>query len=81
LIKIESKIRSLNDIIEHDKTLGPQYRIGHSYFTPSGNETIREPRSWYNKIIQHDIGPLLTEYWFDDSDKVKKAIESLLEGV
>ncbi len=81
LIKIGSRIGNLNDIIAQDKTLGPQYRIGHSRFTPSGNEIIREPQSWYIKIIQHDIGPLLTEYWFDDADKVKKAKESLLEGI
>ena len=36
LESIEQRMNSLNDQIAADRTLGPQFRIGHSYVTPPG---------------------------------------------
>ena len=64
-------------ISEDQKDLGPGYQIGHSFFCPN-NEQVSYGRQWYESVIRHEIEPLLKEYWFDDSDKVKDLIDELL---
>jgi len=72
---ITSKINSLNEKIEEDKNLGRGFLIGHSFFCGTKRGTEKE---WFENIIKFEIEPLLEEYWFDDSEKVKKAINLLL---
>lgn len=73
---IIDKINRLNKAIENDISLGRGFRIGHSYFC-MGKETITEED--YNNIIKYEIVPLLSEYWFDDFDKVIEWKTELLE--
>lgn len=73
---IIDKINRLNKAIENDISLGIGFRIGHSYFC-MGKETITEED--YNNIIKYEIVPLLSEYWFDDFDKVIEWKTELLE--
>lgn len=60
------------------KNLGPGFRIGHSYFCSSrnGNES---GESWYERIIEFEIAPLLREYWFDRPEKAENHIKLLKE--
>ena len=62
--KIVSGMGELNQAIEADRTnLGPGFRIGHSFFTPT--EPVSNPEQWFRRIIETEIHPLLEEYWFD----------------
>jgi 5-methylcytosine-specific restriction protein B len=72
---IISKIEKLNIEIENDNNLGKGFRIGHSYFCniPKGTGDI----DWYHGIVQHEIAPLIEEYWFDNEEKTKIEIERL----
>jgi len=78
---IAARMESLNKDIAGDRSLGPQYRIGHSYVTPLDGAAIADARRWFTGIAQTEIIPLLEEYWFDASDKVEAAAARLLEGL
>ncbi len=80
LKEIETRIRFLNNTIESDPGLGKQFRIGHSFFTPTESNEIHEPIDWYQQIIETQIGPLLDEYWFDQPGKATDTREQLLKG-
>ena len=79
LSQIEVKMNELNEQIAGDANLGAQFRVGHSYVTPSAGE-IDNSREWFKQVIETEIGPLLDEYWFDTPDTAQKAKEQLLEG-
>ena len=81
LDEIEKRILALNAQITADSTLGPQFRIGHSYVTPPVHVPITNPLKWYKQVVETEIGPLLREYWFDASDKAKDAQKRLTEGL
>ncbi len=80
LREIEIRILNLNTVIESDPNLGEQFRIGHSYFTPSVNVNIADAREWFRQVVETEIGPLLEEYWFDNPDKAKEEVGKLLRG-
>lgn len=77
--KIITKITKLNKKIEKENIdLGKGYRIGHSYFTPI--KQIEDVNSWYERIINMEIVPLIREYWFDESEEeLQKKVADLLE--
>lgn len=71
-----SKIKDLNMEIARDKSLGKGFCIGHSYFCKEDactDERLRE-------IVDYDILPMLSEYWFDDMDTLRRW-ENNLYGV
>ncbi|MFB7145810.1 AAA family ATPase [Agrobacterium deltaense] len=78
---IEQRLNALNDEIGQDRSLGPQYRVGHSYVTPQPGAAIADGRAWFKDIVATEIIPLLEEYWFDAPDKVASASAKLLEGL
>ncbi len=80
LTDIEKRIQSLNDEISADASLGPQFRIGHSYVTPPCGASIDDGRNWFRQVVETEIGPLLDEYWFETPDKAEQARQRLLEG-
>ena len=81
LSRVEQKMNALNDQIAADTNLGAQFKIGHSYITPTAGSTISDPRDWFRQVVETEISPLLDEYWFDTPDDAQKAREQLLEGV
>ncbi len=81
LAEIEGRIRNLNTTIESDQSLGKQFRIGHSFFTPSISNEILDSSEWFRQIVETQIGPLLNEYWFDQLDKAAMARDQLLKGI
>ncbi len=66
------------EIAEATNHLGPGYRIGHSFFTPV--EPVDDFETWYADIVEHEILPLLEEYWMDDGDTVGRFRAILLNG-
>lgn len=60
---IERLITELNDAIESDRSLGAQFRIGHSYVTPAQGKQIADAQGWFRQVVETEIGPLLEEYW------------------
>lgn len=78
LAEIEARIGALNARIASAVSLGPQFRIGHSYVTPDIDETIRDGPAWFRAKVETEIGPLLDEYWYDDREAAKAARAELL---
>ncbi|WP_239325537.1 AAA family ATPase [Snodgrassella gandavensis] len=72
----QQRMHQLNQLISDDPMLGAAFTIGHSYLT--SNKPIADADNWFRHIIQTEIQPLLAEYWFDEPDKIKDAIELLL---
>lgn len=76
LNELVSKVKDLNHEIALDKSLGKGFCIGHSYFC--GKDVCTE--EWLHSIVDYDILPMLSEYWFDDSGKLQRW-ENILQGV
>ncbi len=77
--KIREAMTELNDEIKKDRSLGKQFRIGHSYVTPTQNEEIGDPKRWFQHVVETEISPMLEEYWYDNPDQAEAAVEKLLE--
>jgi 5-methylcytosine-specific restriction protein B len=75
---ITARMSELNREIREDTLLGENYQIGHSYFTPRGDNFTGLDRDWYNAIIHTEIAPLLREYWFDNPRKAEEIETRLL---
>lgn len=80
LLQVEERIKTLNKQIAEDSNLGAQFRVGHSYITPSTGE-IDNSLEWFKQVVETEIGPLLDEYWFSALDTAQKAREQLLKGL
>lgn len=76
--EIETRLHALNDEIASAISLGPQFRIGHSFVTPDSDESIHDGQVWFRARVETEIGPLLDEYWYDAPEKAKKARAKLL---
>jgi 5-methylcytosine-specific restriction enzyme B len=81
LAEIEARICALNAEITAAITLGPQFRIGHSYVTPDSDDPISDGRAWFRARVETEIGPLLDEYWYDAPETAKAARVKLLAGL
>jgi 5-methylcytosine-specific restriction protein B len=75
--KIIARMTALNQQISEDSQLGEAFRVGHSFFCPSGKDFSTLDEQWYREIVDTEIKPLLGEYWYDDRDKAKIAFEKL----
>ena len=78
LDSVAQRINSLNDAIAADRNLSHQFRIGHSFVTPTPGASIEDPDEWFEQVVETEIVPLLHEYWFDDPEKVADARSQLL---
>ena len=74
--KIQTKISGLNEEIKCDQNLGSGFQIGHSYFCNVSEDLDDE--SWYQQIVEQEIGPLIEEYWFDNLEQAERAKKNLL---
>ena len=70
------RIKELNKEIIADGSLGKGFCIGHSYFC--GQDECTD--DWMMEIVEYDIIPTLSEYWFDDSTKLQRW-KNILRGV
>ena len=66
-------INDLNRVITDDDALGAGFQIGHSYFC------LENPLSELDLkiIIEYEIIPLISEYWFDESSKFEEWSDKL----
>ncbi|WP_235742310.1 AAA family ATPase [Mycolicibacterium phocaicum] len=78
LAAIARRIGEVNGTIAADRSLGEQYQIGHSFFTPPISRKIPDTRYWLHQVVQREIRPLLAEYWFDEPDRVDQETARLL---
>ena len=62
------RVKDLNKDIVSDRSLGKGFCIGHSYFC--GCEECTE--EWLKAVVEYDIIPMLSEYWFDDDAKLQR---------
>ena len=54
-----SPIGALNLEISSTLSLGPQFRIGHSYVTPDIDDKVTDGRVWFRaRVVLTEIGPL-----------------------
>lgn len=71
-----SKVKELNRKIAADKSLGRGFCIGHSYFC--GRDVCTD--EWLHSVVDYDILPMLSEYWFDDENEFQRW-KNILQGV
>jgi 5-methylcytosine-specific restriction protein B len=66
-------------MIADDPTLGPGFRIGHSYFCRNGSSAPwgDDPEAWVRSVFRFEIVPLLREYWYDDPGQLDDALRVL----
>lgn len=70
-------MQELNVAIGEDRVnLGPGFQIGHSFFTPAAGQTLG--RSWFERVVETEIRPLLEEYWFDAPDRADEWRQRLI---
>lgn len=70
-------VEKLNEEIANDDNLGKGFEIGHSYFCT--DEDITD--EWLNNVIEYEIKPLISEYWFDEPEKARNQIDELKEKI
>ena len=69
---IIDKFIKLNEYIKDN--LSKDFVIGHSYFIDQQLD-IDNFEDKYNEIINYEIKPLLEEYFYDDEEKINKALD------
>tara|TARA_R110002049_G_scaffold70251_1_gene181529 strand:- start:15134 stop:17719 length:2586 start_codon:yes stop_codon:yes gene_type:complete len=75
--KVTNGMGELNQEIESDRVnLGPGFRIGHSFFTPT--KPIGDAELWFRRVVETEIYPLLEEYWFDVPENADQWRDRLL---
>ena len=80
LVDIAQRLNTVNDLISDDFTLGPVYEIGHSFVTPLRelkDSSYATTMSWFDNVIESELKPLLTEYWFDNGSALENALHVL----
>lgn len=76
LIAAVSKINT--EMIESDPSLGTGYLIGHSYLTFNPEKFDERQLAL---VVEHDLIPMLREYWYADSEKFCEATEQLKKSI
>ncbi len=70
------QMASLNRKIAEDiANLGNGFCIGHSFFTPG--RKVTPDGEWLARIIQHEIEPLLREYYIDKENEIDAILSNL----
>lgn len=70
-------LKELNKEISKDETLGRGFQIGHSYLC--ADSPVDE--AWLASVVNYEILPLISEYWFDDKEKVEFWAEKLMKAI
>lgn len=68
------EICKVNKAILMDPSLGKDYLIGHSFFS---NWTKEEAGQRIHEVLEHEIRPLLEEYFYDRPDKVSELLDPI----
>lgn len=70
-------VKTLNERIAEDDSLGEGFRIGHSYFC---NLKVASDEA-LESIVNYELIPLLKEYWFDEPSKVREWSDRLRRAI
>jgi hypothetical protein len=73
-------MQKLNETIAKATELGEGFLVGHSYFCArpdAENFLISDRKAWLADIIDLEVGPLLKEYWFDNTKKYEEVLQQL----
>ncbi len=74
--KIQTRMTKVNSLIDKDiANLGKGYQIGHSFFVPQNGCQIDD--AWLRDVVEHQILPLIDEYWVDDEEARKRAVNAV----
>lgn len=68
-------VSALNERITAEPTLGANFVVGHSFFTP--DDQVDDLRQWFNSQVESSVRPLLHEYWFDDRKTADQLADTL----
>lgn len=79
--KLIERIKQLNLAIKSDETLGEGFCIGHSYFCDLDKYEMNEREAVLTRIVDFEIIPLLSEYWFDDTNMVNEWSDNLRSAI
>jgi MoxR-like ATPase len=71
---VAARMEALNRAIAEEQNLGPGFMIGHSYFCGSDAAFTQTA---YERVVRHEILPLLKEYWFDNPERVEEWTDKL----
>lgn len=71
------QVKALNRAICEDRTLGSGFQIGHSHFCGLAQA---DSTSLHN-IVEFDLIPTLSEYWFDNEASVESWSSALREAI
>lgn len=77
---VAQRMAALNGVIGADSRLGEQFCVGHSYVTPP-KAGVPDWTSWYQTVVETEIGPLLDEYWYDDPATARQNRAALVSGL
>ena len=71
-----ARVEAVNQLIEEDQAnLGKGYKLGHSFFVPAG--PVTDEAAWYLDVVNHEVLPLLSEYWLEDDKRLAEVTELL----
>lgn len=81
LDKLTLAVKSVNEEIRKDDSLGKGFQIGHSYLVQTIYGDVRDDALFdyemTESIIEYDLIPLVEEYWFDNETRLKIAKDKL----
>lgn len=77
LNRLVSHVKMLNQDISSDESLGEGFEVGHSYFCSNDDDNVTD--LWLKTVVEYELIPLISEYWFDDKDKVNEWSKKLRE--
>lgn len=75
--RLIDRVRTLNEDIADDPSLGEGFRIGHSYFC----ELKETSYQTLFGIVEFELAPLLKEYWFDEPSRAEEWIKALRSAI
>jgi len=67
---IKLEMSKINRTISNLPQLGPGFQIGHSFFIPQDH--ISDEEQWFQSVVDDEIRPLLSEYFFDNQDQIEE---------
>lgn len=75
--RLVDAVKELNKDIEQDGSLGPGFRVGHSFLCGLEKEDMDK----LDLIVEYELVPLLEEYWFDNPDKAGNWADGLRKAI
>ena len=76
--RLLTRLTTLNDTIAADPALGPDFRLGHSYFCQPPPDPAAADQ-WLTLILEQEIAPLLEDYWREEPTKAAAQVKQLLK--